>query len=72
MFCRRCYARLDASEFVCRRCGRRFDPLDERRYLKRAFPGVGGIVGYVVLTTVVSLVVAFVVSFFQLAAASGH
>jgi hypothetical protein len=72
MYCRRCYAMLDASEFACRRCGRRFDPLDEGSYLERPFPGIGKITGYLFLTTAVSLVVAFVVSCFQLAAAGGH
>ncbi len=72
MYCRKCYVKLDPADPCCRRCYRVFNPADPSTYLTRPFPGVWKVIGYVLLTTVISIVAAFVVSFFQMAAMSGH
>jgi hypothetical protein len=74
MYCRKCYAKLDPSEEFhrCPRCDRGFDPSDKSTYLPRPFPGKWRIVWYVITTTIISFVVAYIVACFQLAGASGH
>jgi hypothetical protein len=74
MYCRSCYCRLDATaEFPrCVYCDRAFNPSDPRTFLPRPFPGKSRIALHLIGGVIVSVVVAFVVSFFQLAAASGH
>ena len=74
MYCRKCYAKLDeAAEFPrCLRCAYAFNPADPKTYLTRPFPGTWRIIGYIVATTIVSILGAFVVAFFEMAGASGH
>ena len=74
MYCRKCYAELDAmvEDVRCPQCGRRFDPANAGTYLARPFPDTRKIILYILATSIVSVVVAFVVATFQLAAASGH
>lgn len=73
MFCRKCYADLKAGvEGECPVCGRRFDSADPRTYLTKPFPPASAIVGQVIGTTLVGIVVAFVVAFHQMARTSGH
>jgi hypothetical protein len=74
MYCRNCYAKLDPAEVIhrCPICNRAFDPATSRSYLSRPFPGIGSIISYIVATTVISLLAAFVIAMFQLAGASGH
>ena len=79
MYCRKCYAKLDQAPFDpltdfhnCPQCNRAFDPANKSTYLARPFPGIARIIRYVIATTIVSLIVAFIVSFFQLVGASGH
>jgi hypothetical protein len=74
MYCKNCYGKLEASmePRVCPWCDRPFNPADAGSYLLRPFPGKWRIAGYVLLTTIISIAVAYVVACFQLAAASGH
>jgi hypothetical protein len=74
MYCRNCYVRLDpaAPDRRCPRCNRGFDPDNPATYLRRPFPDKGKIIRYLVITSIITLLVAFVVSFFQMAVASGH
>ncbi|HEX4124970.1 MAG TPA: hypothetical protein VHY37_09620 [Tepidisphaeraceae bacterium] len=74
MFCRKCYARLNAESPTtrCPRCDRPFDPTNPRSYLRRPFPSSARIVLYVIATTIVCIAAAFVVSFFQMVRMSGH
>jgi hypothetical protein len=62
-----------ADEFHrCLNCGRVFDPAKPRSYLRVPLPGAFRIIMYVIITSVISIAAAFVVSLFQLSAASGH
>ena len=74
MYCRKYYAKLDpASEaYHCPQCHRGFDPSKPSTYLARPFPGMWKIMGYILGTTIVSIIVASIVAFFQMAGASGH
>ena len=56
----------------CEKCGRVFDPANAKTYLAQPFPDRSKIVLHVIATSLVCIGVAFVVSFFQMAAASGH
>ena len=57
---------------VCPWCDRPFNPAEPSSYLPRPFPDKWRIAGYVLLTTIISIAVAFVVAFFQMVGASGH
>ena len=59
-------------DYACRECGRRFDPNRPRTYLVRRFPSVGQIIMTLFWTTLFGIVCAWVVSFHQMAAMSGH
>jgi len=74
IYCRNCYCRLDRAAAIprCGYCDRTFDPLDPASYLPRPFPAKSRIATQLIGGAIVSVIVAFVVSFFQLAAASGH
>lgn len=74
MFCKKCYARLDGDELAsrCPRCHRAYDKSDPRTYLPRPFPSRGKIVAHVAITSIICILAAFVVSFFQMVGTSGH
>ena len=74
MYCIKCYGKLDAAmeSQRCPWCDTAFNPADSRTYLSRPFPGKWKVIRYIVLTTIVSIMGAFVVAFFQAAGASGH
>ena len=75
MYCRKCYGKLDgnsAAVRLCPHCGRPFDPANPRTYLARPFPDARKAIGYVVVTSIISLVFAYIVACFQMAGASGH
>jgi predicted amidophosphoribosyltransferase len=74
VYCRKCYAQLDRDPVTsrCPRCGRPFDPENPRTYLNRPFPNPVRIVLLIVVTSIICIAAVFVVSFFQLAGASGH
>ena len=73
-FCSKCYASLAEAvgERRCLNCGRAFDPDNPATFLPRPFPGVGRIIVHLIVTTVIGVMAAYVVAFFQLASASGH
>jgi hypothetical protein len=73
-FCSNCYASLAeaAGAGRCLNCGRAFDPDDPTTFLRRPFPGLGRIIAHLIVTTLVGVMAAYVVAFFQLAGASGH
>jgi len=72
MYCRHCYAKLDAEFHHCPRCGYGFDAADPSSCLARPFPDKWRIIKYIFFTTIISVVAAFIVSTFQMAGASGH
>jgi hypothetical protein len=74
MYCKKCYGKLDLSLLLhaCPWCDRAFDPADESTYRPRPFPSIGRIAGYVLATTIFSLLVGCVVALFQMAGTSGH
>jgi hypothetical protein len=74
MYCRKCYTKLDPDEQFprCSKCDASYNPGDPSTYLPRPFPGKRRIIWYIIQTSIISLVAAFVVSFFQMANASGH
>jgi len=73
MYCRKCFADLSqATGPQCPQCGVPFDPANARTFFKRPFPGKSAIIVQIVGTTVVAVVCAFVVAFFQLTRSSGH
>jgi hypothetical protein len=73
MYCQRCYQDLQgAPDQRCSRCGFGFDPQDPKTFLDRPFPPPRTVVFYVVLTTILGVVVAFIVAFHQAVQASGH
>jgi hypothetical protein len=74
MYCRNCYCKLEASAEVmrCMYCDRAFNSAQPKTYLQRPFPSRWRILFQVLGAAVVSIMAAFVVSFFQLASASGH
>jgi hypothetical protein len=74
LYCGRCYTRLDSTERVrhCPKCGRGADSSDPRTYLTRPFPGPLRIVKYAVITTIISVIAAFVAALFQMSQLSGH
>jgi hypothetical protein len=73
VFCKKCYSRLANVDCEkCPQCGRAFNPLDPRTYLRRPFPSAGQIIGHVVATTLVGAGVALVVAAFQVTRTSGH
>jgi hypothetical protein len=56
----------------CPKCDRKFDPANPKTFLPRPFPGKFKIIFHIIATTLVCIALAFIVAFFQLAAASGH
>lgn len=63
MYCRRCYADLSqTSESRCPRCGRAFSADKPRSYLRRPFPPPLRIAGHTVLTLILATVVSFVIA----------
>jgi hypothetical protein len=74
MYCRKCYAELDTERELhrCVKCGRAFDPADARSYLTRPFPSVPKMILFILATTIISIMGAYVVALFQEAGASGH
>lgn len=74
MYCRKCYAKLDADNpfHRCGRCDLAFDPGNPSSYLQRPFPSRSRILVHILLTTLIGGAAAFVVATFQMAAASGH
>ncbi|HUB25348.1 MAG TPA: hypothetical protein VL992_07950 [Tepidisphaeraceae bacterium] len=74
MYCRKCFARLDENAELgkCPTCGKRFDPDRPGTYLSRPFPDAGKAIRYLIITSIISLVFAFIVATFQMAGASGH
>ena len=72
MYCRRCYAALAGCESRCGNCGRRFDPDKPQTFLNRPFPRPGMIITQIIGTTIVGIIFAYVVAFFQMARTSGH
>jgi len=72
MYCRKCYTKLAPDFTICPRCGLVFDADNPVTYLARPFPDKWRIAKYVFITSIISIVAAFVVSTFQMAAASGH
>ena len=74
MFCRKCYTELDGAveSRRCPKCRREFDPSDRGSYLLRPFPDTKKIIIQIIGTTIVGFIVAWIVSFFQIAGSSGH
>ncbi len=72
MYCQSCYSELNPAEHHCPHCGRRFDPTNPDTFLSRAFPSSTTVLGQIIGTTIVGILFAFVVAFFQAARASGH
>ena len=73
MYCRECFTDLrGVTDVKCPQCGKSFDPAKPRTYFAQPFPSKGAIVLQVVATTVVAVVFAFVIAFFQLTRSSGH
>lgn len=73
MFCRRCYASLEAAaDQKCPACGLPFDPNRRRTFLARPFPAAGKIAFHVTVTTFIAILAAMVVAFHQAARTSGH
>lgn len=74
MYCIRCYTRLENDPAVtrCPRCGYAFDPANATTFLPHPFPRRQSVIVHLVVTTIVSVLVAFAVAFFQMAFASGH
>ncbi len=72
MYCKKCYAKLDAADSICAQCGTEFSASHPETYLWQPFPGATRIVFHVIATTIVGVMVGFVIAFFQMAGASGH
>lgn len=72
MYGKKCLNDLSATGVTCGNCGRAFDRTDPRTYRGSPLPGPWGILGHVLLTTVLAIGVAFVVAFHQLARTSNH
>ena len=74
MFCRKCYSPLDpaAQNHRCPKCDRSFDPANPGTTLARPFPDRWGIVRYILATSVISIVFAWIIACFQMVGASGH
>lgn len=73
MYCKKCYTFLDPTDGPkCRKCGRPFTPDNPRSYLEKPFPPKSRIVLHLILTTIFSILAAYVVAFHQLARTSGH
>jgi hypothetical protein len=72
MYCRKCYQRLDPQiDSTCPKCKTAFGPNNPRTYLNRPFPPISRIVQQLFRTTLVVILVALAVSFFQAVFASG-
>ena len=69
MYCKKCYTNLTtAGEFgQCPKCRRSFDPRDPTTYLSRPFPSAWKIARQIIFTTLIGLLVAFMVATFQTA-----
>ena len=67
MYCRRCYAPLDAGGDRCGHCGRKFDREDGRTFLHRPFPRGRKILIQIIGTTLVGMAVAWFVAMQQMA-----
>ena len=66
MYCKRCYADLTlATETWCRSCGRLFNPNDSSSFLTKPFPRRRKIIFQIIFTTILGILVAFVVAMFQ-------
>jgi len=72
MYCKRCYAELRETANKCLSCKRPYDPADPATYLNRPFPEKWTVAKHIAYTTLIGVIVAYVVSFHQLAAYSGH
>jgi hypothetical protein len=72
MYCKHCYAKLPQENNRCEWCGYLFDPEKPKTYLKRPFPNRSMIVGQIFGTTIVGVIVACAVAYFQLNASPGH
>jgi hypothetical protein len=74
MYCRNCYTNLAeaADTGLCPKCHRKFELGNAKTFLLRPFPSKSKIIVHVLLTTIVGILAAFVVAFFQLVGASGH
>ncbi len=73
MYCQKCYTNLESAvdTYRCPKCARTFDP-QKANLSARPFPPVWEVLLLVIGTTIVGLLGAGVVAFFQSAAASGH
>ena len=75
MYCRACDAELPRPTPVvgnCPNCGSPIDLRQPKTYRRRRFPSVGAVVIHLLLTTLVGLVVAGLVSGFQSFPFDGH
>lgn len=73
MYCQRCYEDLhEVSDRRCPRCGLGFDRDDPKTFLPRPFPRLVTILWQILCTTILGVIVAFVVATFQAAQLSGH
>lgn len=73
MYCRRCYAPLNADAAPrCPNCGRLFDPDKPLTFLRRPFPSYGKIVAQIIGTTMVGFAAAYLVALHQAVRSSGH
>ena len=74
MYCKKCYTHLahapDSAH--CPKCGRTFNATDPKTFLPRPFPSTRKILIHLLATTIVGILAAFVVAFFQMVGASGH
>jgi len=57
---------------LCPKCNAIYKPGDPSTYLPRPFPGKRRIIWYIIQTSIISLMAAYVVACFQMARASGH
>ena len=73
MFCRKCYTELnEAADGKCPKCALAFDSTNPKTFLNRPFPPAAMIILQIILTTILGILCAFVVTVFQAVRSSGH
>ncbi len=67
MYCRKCYTNVqNADATCCPKCRRAFDPQNPKTFLRHPFPDRSQILFRILATTLLGILFAFLVSWFQL------
>lgn len=73
MFCRKCYFDLEEIDGgKCPNCNCTFDVSNPKTFLSRPFPTSMMIITQIILTTILGILCAFIVTVFQAVRSSGH